>query len=365
MRNSFLVLIIALVAAAPALAETPKAKLALKGLDPIALAEGKEVAGKESIEAAFGLFQYRFASEENKAKFLKDPEAHGIQFGGACGKMGPFSGMGSPERFLVFDKRIYVFASDGCRESFKRAPKEFIELPNPAPTGTEEEMALGKAYVELALRGFGGKEKVDGLKTLEVLESHTYLQGGKEYVYPHRLTMRFPLEVRVEDDFGSLYGFVVSGDKAAQFEKTDQWLLEPLVRDVARRQVLRYPLVMLKNRDSKDFVAIGRKDPPGGDAATIALDVSLHGATSRWRIEPKSGRVISVQFDARRGINGKNRVDYSDFKEVDGLVLPHSRKIYFNEKEVTSPEIRLEKYVIDRPIEDSQFIAKESNGGAK
>ena len=119
MRNSLLVLFVLLVCAGQAFAETPKPKLALKGLDPIALAEGKEVPGKALIGATYGLFEYQFASEENRKEFLKDPEGHGVQFGGACGKMGPFSGMGSPERYFVHAGKIYLFASEGCRDGFK------------------------------------------------------------------------------------------------------------------------------------------------------------------------------------------------------------------------------------------------------
>jgi YHS domain-containing protein len=355
MRRSLLVLIVLLACGGRALGETPKPVLALKGLDPIALAEGKEVAGKESIGATYGLFEYHFASVENRKEFLKDPEGHGVQFGGACGKMGPFSGMGSPERYFVHASKIYLFASEGCRDGFKGAPEQHIEVANPVPTGTALEKQKGAELIELALRGFGGNEKVDGLMSLEIHEVSVYVANGKETAYPHRLKFRFPMEVLVEDDFGSIYGYVVSGDKASQFAKSEMWPLESLVRDVARRQVLRYPILMLKNRDHRDFVAFVRADGVVGEVPVKRLEVFLHGATSTWSIDPATGRVLEVAYVARQARNGDNVERYSDFRAVDGLMLPHVRTRFFNGKELKSPVIRHEKYVVNGQVDDLRF----------
>lgn len=355
MRNSFLVLFVLLVCAGQAIAETPKPKLALKGLDPIALAVGKELPGKASIGATYGLFEYHFASEENRKEFLKDPEGHGVQFGGACGKMGPFSGMGSPDRYFVHAGKIYLFASEGCRDGFKSAPEQHIEVSNPVPTGTGLEKQKGLELIELVLRGFGGKEKVDGLKSLEIHEASVYVTDGKETAYPHRLKFRFPMEVLLEDDFGSIYGFVVAGDKASQFAKEEMWPLESLVRDVARRQVLRYPILMLKNREHKDFVAFARADGVVGEKSVKRLEVALHGATSTWSIDPVTGRILEVAYIGRSARNGNQAIRYSDFREIDGIILPHARVRSFNGKESTSPAIRLERYVVNEAIDDPRF----------
>lgn len=356
MRKSLLVLFFLFAGATSASAQSPRPVLAIKGLDPVALASGKEVAGKESIGAIYGLFEYHFASEENRKEFLKDPQGHGVQFGGACGKMGPFSGMGSPDRYFVHAGKIYLFASEGCREGFKAAPEQHIEVANPVPTGTAEEKKRGTELIELALKGFGGKDKVDSLKSLEIHEASVYVIDGKETAYPHRLKFRFPLEVLLEDDFGSIYGYVVAGDKASQIAKEEMWPLESLVRDVARRQVLRYPILMLKNREHQDFVAFGRADGVVGDIAVKRLEVALYGATSTWSIDPATGRVLEVAYFARQARNGDNVVQYSDFRNVDGLTLPYARKRFFNGKESKSPVIRLEKYVVNGAIDDPRFV---------
>ena len=48
--------------------------LALKGLDPVLLVDGREEKGKPEIVASHGSYRYQFVSEPNRAKFAADPE---------------------------------------------------------------------------------------------------------------------------------------------------------------------------------------------------------------------------------------------------------------------------------------------------
>lgn len=125
----------------------------LKGFDPIELIDGREVAGSESISITRGRYRYLFATEANKRKFEKSPEEHQIQLGGGCGRMGSLSGAGNPDRYYVFDWRIYIFASEQCRNGFKAAPEKHLEAPDAPPSGTPAELRRGRELVALALKG--------------------------------------------------------------------------------------------------------------------------------------------------------------------------------------------------------------------
>ena len=57
MYRMIAVLVALASAASPARAETPPTELALKGLDPVDLANGKETPGSESIGAVYGRFK--------------------------------------------------------------------------------------------------------------------------------------------------------------------------------------------------------------------------------------------------------------------------------------------------------------------
>src|SRR5262245_35006986 len=134
---------------------------ALGGLDPVELTQGKQSSGKDDLSVTHGRYRYLLASAETKKKFETAPGQYGIQFDGFCMKMGPLSGRGSPERYLVSDNRIYLFASDSCRNRFKADPAAYTDRADAPPTGTDAERTRGQSLLESALRGFGGADKVD------------------------------------------------------------------------------------------------------------------------------------------------------------------------------------------------------------
>ena len=59
--------------------------VALRGHDPVAyFTEGRPVRGLPEHAANWGGATWHFASAENRAAFLADPEAHAPQYGGFC-----------------------------------------------------------------------------------------------------------------------------------------------------------------------------------------------------------------------------------------------------------------------------------------
>jgi putative intracellular protease/amidase len=96
----------------------------LKGLDPVALIQGKEVAGVEAFAVRRGRFRYLFADAGNKAIFEASPARYEVQGGGRCVVMP--RAPGSPDLFLVHEGRIYLFGSPGCRDRFKGDPAAFL-----------------------------------------------------------------------------------------------------------------------------------------------------------------------------------------------------------------------------------------------
>jgi YHS domain-containing protein len=112
-------------AAQPSVIQKADAVVSLKGLDPVMLAKGKEVKGDEKIAVTRSGFRYLFSSAENKAVFEKEPKLYEIQMGGSCPVVP--GAEGNPDLFVVYKERIYIFATDGCVDSFKANPEEFIK----------------------------------------------------------------------------------------------------------------------------------------------------------------------------------------------------------------------------------------------
>jgi putative intracellular protease/amidase/YHS domain-containing protein len=98
--------------------------VALRGLDPVLLTQGKEVKGKPDLSVTREGFRYLFADAQNRERFQKDPERYEIQFRGQCAAMP--TARANPELFTVYKERIYAFGSEQCKESFLDRPGEFV-----------------------------------------------------------------------------------------------------------------------------------------------------------------------------------------------------------------------------------------------
>jgi len=77
------------------------------------IGKGQEVEGKAEFAAAQGKFTYWFVSEENMMKFLMNEDKYAIQLNGACGRMGPLSGDGTPHLF-AYRRIIRPLFPDGA-----------------------------------------------------------------------------------------------------------------------------------------------------------------------------------------------------------------------------------------------------------
>lgn len=307
----------------------------LKGFDPTHLVLGREVEGAKDLFVDRYGYRYHFASAETKAKFEKDPGAYSIQLGGGCGRMGPLSGRGNPDRFHIHDKKIYIFASDQCREGFKKAPEKFVERTDAPPTGDAEAAKRGAALVEKVVEGFGGKAVIDGLKSLLIADVIKEMSGGKEWVNKKSTTVRFPCDFRTIDDWGgeSVYGHAHSAAGGVFLSvKESPRVAEPEIADVMKRETLRIPIVLLAHRAEKGFVAIATGAEKLGDLTLEKVEIGYFGTKTTWFIDPATGRIHRIAYIARNGLFGDYVRDFSDFRTIDGLVYPFKVDVTFNGK---------------------------------
>lgn len=109
----------------PSPAKKEDGELALTGLDPVLLVQGKETKGDEKFTTARKGLRYRFADAANQTAFEKSPEKYEVQFDGGCAGMP--SVKGDLSLFTVHKGKIYVFASAHCRTGFLKEPDEYTK----------------------------------------------------------------------------------------------------------------------------------------------------------------------------------------------------------------------------------------------
>jgi YHS domain-containing protein len=128
----------ALAAAAPAGALSPVNErmlggVALDGYDPVAyFTVGKPVEGSKEHAAEWNGATWRFASAENRAKFLAAPERYAPQYGGYCAwaVAHGYTADTDPEAWTIVDGKLYLNYSVEVMAKWKLDVPGFIAQAN-------------------------------------------------------------------------------------------------------------------------------------------------------------------------------------------------------------------------------------------
>ena len=334
--------------------EKPPA-IALGGLDPVELVAGKEVKGKADGAVKHGRFRYAFASDANRTTFLKDPARYAAQFDGACMKMGPLSGGGDPDRYHVFAGRIYLFASDSCRNGFKANPTAFIDHEDAAPEGKPEAVKQAKTLLAKAADGLGGGKALNDLSTYQVRYRIAVKRGDRETKYTRTDTASFPLRFSQTDDYGNYKGgwLLLPDEGYLSWEKTP---VDPSVRAHMVLEFYRHPIHLLKAWQAGDATAVHLGAGTVGDTAVERVAVGVKGATSTLSIDPKSGHVLRIAFRGRTAVGITDvEKDYSDFKPENGLTVPHAVSTRIDGQPAANTTVTVEAIRVNERIDQAVF----------
>ncbi|MBX3607333.1 MAG: hypothetical protein KF788_18780 [Piscinibacter sp.] len=108
-------------------------KLMLLGHDAVAyFTENRAVPGDPAIKAEHLGVTWRFASEANRAEFLRDPDRYMPQFGGFCANginyAVPWGAGGGPDTWRIYRGKLYVFGGQSSRDHFEMDTERNLEL---------------------------------------------------------------------------------------------------------------------------------------------------------------------------------------------------------------------------------------------
>ncbi len=336
-------------------ARADEAVLALNGFDPVLLTEGTEVKGKAGLQVTQGRYRYRFADTENQHKFEAAPDRYGIQLDGFCMKMGPLSGRGSPDRWLVSAGRIYLFASESCRNSFKADPAAYTDRADSPPVGNAASRARGRELIAFALAGFGGVDKVDALKNVRFCAETIYEQEGKTTRMRQATTVVMPDQLRLDYAYGDFREtHELSGGRLVEVSaKNDITPLPADVYEFVRRRLYREPLALLRARNEPGFVAIGGGKGEIAGQSVEWLHIGYAGATTKLGMDPKTGRVLAAVYRGRAPSQlGEICRTYSHFETVEGgLTLPLQWDVTYEGRPAPGPKPASRAVSVNVPIE--------------
>ncbi len=263
-----------------------------------------------------------------------------------------------PDRFSI----LVVGKTEGIDRplsDFGEVQAVDISIPEPdAETVkvTAEGEQRGRELIAKAIEGIGGAERLDALRTYrsEISVEAETPQGSmamkaKAVVFlPERMRWELTLP------FGTMVQ-VLNGDDS--FSQTPQGIgpLPAAQRGQLEKSLRRLVPVLLGLRDSEGFKAVATGAGEVDGTGVEMVHVELSGDANTLGIDPETGRILSITYRGTNfmGAPGELEQHFSDFREVDGLVLPFASVTTFNGEPMLSGNVQSTE--LDIAIEDSEF----------
>lgn len=339
--------------------------------DVIDLVAGREVAGTPEHSVDHEGITYWFATAEHRSQFTKDPRAHEVADEGACGRMGPLSGLGDARRFHVHEGRVYFFASDGCREGFRKNPAACIERADPRPTGTPEARADGAAAMDAMVAWAGGAEVLRDMRTYREVTEKDRPSGARVYKWSQSGAAHFPTRYVMRESWDDSWFSTIRSEKGTAMASASRGTepVGPARAEAFDRVLGRRPLVILKAWvDQKsarpgetavvEAFAAGEAEVDG--ARVVLVQVWMNGALSTFAVDPVTGRPVEQRFLGREGPTsiGEVRRRFTAEKIFYGVRLPTAWSVTFNGKPQPEMGVEIDRFEINPALGDELFSVR-------
>jgi hypothetical protein len=94
------------------------------------------------------------------------------------------------------------------------------------------------------------------------------------------------------------------------------------------KELKRHPVFVAQHADDPKFIFAAGGTEKIGDIDAQILDINADGAQVRWYVDPQTGHILRTSAETI-GMSGPGEqvVDYSEWKEVEGMNLPFKLKI--------------------------------------
>lgn len=349
-------------------------------LDAIELCGGREIPGSLDFLVNHDGISYLFSTEANRERFLKEPRAFEVVDGGACGRMGPLSGLGDARRHLVHEGRVYFFASEGCREAFRKDPTAFIERGDARPSGSAAAIKEGSRVMDLLEQWAGGAESWRRVNSIRLASARDRVSGKTTYSWTWETLVRFQDSVRVHEAWdASWFSTTRSPAGAAMASSRGVERIARSREQAFDRVIGRMPVMILRAWAAQRDRGAARASTSGDGITAIdagvntidgtpvrLVDVWLLGATSRLAVD-SGGKLLRQSFHGREGGSRVGEVarHFTAWTTVDGVTVPTAWRVTIDGKRFDDLAVSIDRVEVNPVLADDIFLVPSAVTASK
>lgn len=227
----------------------------------------------------------------------------------------------------------------------------------PAPEATEETLSEGRALLDQAIASLGGQAAFDQIENIrQAGESTTTTPDNQQISTSLESVMIFPDRARLVQKLpmGEI-SIVKKGDEMMLFSPQGSMAAPPPIKQQITDAIWRDLAYLFAHQSDLEVQALGQEAVDGQQ--TDALRITPPGGASAFTLyldaETKRPVAVDYQSQGQGGAPTAAREVFSDFRDVNGVMLPFETTTYANDQ--ISAETTLTTVVINGEVDESVF----------
>ena len=242
-----------------------------------------------------------------------------------------------------------------------------LDITIPPPPGTAKATtasnSAGQALIAKVTESLGGVAKVRSVKALR--EKSTVLaktpQGDMSIEIEEIAAFPDQLWQKMRMPMGEMT-MVISPSAAFMKSPMGSQDLPGPQKEDGLKELKRHPIFVAQHAEDPKFIFAAGGTEKIGDVDAQILDINADGAQVRWYVDPQTGHILRTSAQtAGMGGPAEQVVDYSEWKEVQGMNLPFKLTIKQGGNDAGSQDIQDLQI---NPAVDPKLFEKPAAGAA-
>ena len=241
-----------------------------------------------------------------------------------------------------------------------------LDITIPPPPGAAKAATAsnpaGQALMAKVVQGLGGAEKVRSVKALR--------EKGTMLAKTPQGDMSMEMEaISAFPDRGWMKMSMPMGEMTMVISPTAAFVKSPMgsqdlpgaQKEDGLKELKRHPIYVAQHADDPKFVFAADGSEKIGEVEAQILDVNADGAQVRWYVDPQTGHILRASSQSMgMGGPGEQVIDYSEWKDVEGISLPSKLKIKQSGNDAASQDFQ--EFQIN-PAVDPKLFEKPAAAG--